>query len=456
MALQPKENAVDTETVCTEKTSKSPPTIKRKAKSNQDNQSLSQYAEGRLKDSVEAVMAIACHDFDYKAKITDLGDGFDGLNTGLNMLGEELKSSTVSRTYLNDIFDSMTDMLIVTDDSGSIKSINRASRENLGLSEEELLEKSVTEIIHFKDAELTNLDPDGVKNLVIEYGSLVGEAIMIAKFGNTLSVEVSISSMSSEGGIVYMAKDISERIRAERKQNKLLRNLQKTNNELKQFAYILSHDIKAPLRGISTLSRWIHDDNIDKVNKESAKNLELLISRTARLFNFIEGVFKYSKVGREKAGNAEVDLSVAIPEVIDSLELPESVKVSIKAELPTILAAKVHMTQLFQNLITNAVKHANRTDVEVHIGYADHPDYWQFNVSDNGPGIPEKHHKRIFKMFQTLVPRDTLESTGIGLNIVKKIVDIYGGNIRLESSPQKGSNFIFTISKQEDQHQILS
>jgi signal transduction histidine kinase len=229
------------------------------------------------------------------------------------------------------------------------------------------------------------------------------------------------------------------------------RKLEDANQELRDFAHIVSHDLKAPLRGIRTVCDWILTDSADKLGKEGKEQMNLLLSRVERMHNLIGGVLQYSKVGCMEEKKELIDLNEIISEVIDMIGFPENIKLSIEEELPVIECGQIKIMQVFGNLLGNAVKHMDKPQGHVIISYVEEDGFWKFSIADNGPGIEEKHFERIFRMFQTLKPRDKFESTGIGLTVVKKIVESYGGRIWVESKLGEGSVFYFTFPKQETQ-----
>ncbi len=241
--------------------------------------------------------------------------------------------------------------------------------------------------------------------------------------------------------------EIAEREKAERKQEELLHELESVNQELKDFAYIASHDLKAPLRAIKTLAEWISTDYADKLDQDGQEQLRLLGQRVDRMHNLIEGILQYSRVGRVKEKLVEVNLGTLVPEIIDMVAPPDNISVTIESELPTIWCEETRITQVFQNLLSNAIKYMDKPEGAVKIGCTEQDNFWKFSVADNGPGIEQKHFERIFKIFQTLSARDEFESTGIGLTVIKKIVELYGGRIWLESEIGKGTTFFFTLPK---------
>jgi len=221
--------------------------------------------------------------------------------------------------------------------------------------------------------------------------------------------------------------------------------LQRSNQELNDFAYVVSHDLKAPLRGISSLASWIFEDYEDKLDEEGKDNLVLLQKRTARMQSLIEGILEYSRIGRIKEEDEEVDLNLLLSEIVDILDPPKSIKIEVQEGLPKLKAEKTRIEQLFQNLISNSIKYIDKKEGIISIGAISVDNSWQFCVSDNGPGIDEKYFEKIFQLFQTLQSQDSFESTGVGLALVKKIVKMYGGKIWVKSEIGEGSEFYFTF-----------
>ena len=243
--------------------------------------------------------------------------------------------------------------------------------------------------------------------------------------------------------------DITNRKKAEQRQAQLLEQVENANRELKDFAYVVSHDLKAPLRGIKTLADWISTDYADKLDEDGRDQISLLSSRVNRMHNLIEGILQYSRVGRVKEEKALVSLNELVPNIIDTLAPPESIAITIENELPVIECEQTRIIQVFQNLLSNAIKYMDKPHGQIKIDYVEENGFWTFSVTDNGPGIEEKYFEKIFQMFQTLSPRDEFESTGVGLTLVKKIVDLHGGKIWLESKVGEGSTFFFTLPKSE-------
>ncbi|MEA3324493.1 MAG: ATP-binding protein [Euryarchaeota archaeon] len=243
----------------------------------------------------------------------------------------------------------------------------------------------------------------------------------------------------------------AERVQEEQLRLQLLDELERSNNELKDFAYIVSHDLKAPLRAITSLAEWLAADYGDKLDEGGREQLELLKNRTRRMHNLIESILTYSRIGRLEEEKEEVDLNTLVSEVIALIDPPEDITIEVVGELPTIPFERTRMEQIFQNLIGNAALYMDKPEGRITVSCSDDnggDSNWKFSVADNGPGIDEKYYKKIFQMFQTLRPREEIESTGVGLTIVRKIVRMHGGEITVESKLGEGSTFHFTIPKE--------
>jgi len=216
--------------------------------------------------------------------------------------------------------------------------------------------------------------------------------------------------------------------------------------ELDQFAYVASHDLKAPLRGIGSLAQWIQDDIGERLTGDSAEHMRLLQGRVRRMQALIDGVLAYSRAGRMLTTPEPVDSGALVREAIELLAPPAEVRVQLAPRMPELRAERVPLQQVFMNLIDNAMKYAraHRPDVLIEVGWRDLEDACEFFVRDNGPGIAREYHERIWGIFQTLAPRDKVEGTGIGLSVVKKIVESRGGRVWVESEPGQGATFRFT------------
>ncbi|MEO7899378.1 MAG: ATP-binding protein [Capsulimonas sp.] len=223
--------------------------------------------------------------------------------------------------------------------------------------------------------------------------------------------------------------------------------LERRNAELDQFAYVASHDLKAPLRGIATIANWIQEDLGTQLTPEIANQLRRLSGRVSRMEGLIDGLLQYARVGRIVVQPERVDTGALVRETIDLLSAPPEFQFAIASGMPTFLTERLRLQQVFLNLIGNGVKHHHRPDGRITIGWEDLGTMSQFSVSDDGPGIEPQYHEKIFTIFQTLLARDKMENTGIGLSLVKKIVEEQWGRVTVESSPGEGTTFRFTWPK---------
>ena len=223
------------------------------------------------------------------------------------------------------------------------------------------------------------------------------------------------------------------------------------NQELNRFSHTVSHDLKAPLRGISNLAGWIQEDLPETVDAGILANLELIRSRVARMDSLIDGSLEYARVGITSASLETFSVEQLLAEIVDSLSIPDSFVVELPTELPPIRTNRVLLSQVLANLIGNAYKHHDRPGEtlrerpEGRIQVLVQPDaeMWEFSVIDDGCGIAPENQERVFDIFETLLGSDK-NNTGVGLSIVKKIVETQGGQIKLESKIDIGTTFSFT------------
>jgi signal transduction histidine kinase len=226
--------------------------------------------------------------------------------------------------------------------------------------------------------------------------------------------------------------------------------LEMANTALKDFAYVVSHDLKAPLRGIRRIAGWLCEDYADAFDEHGLEMLDLLAKRVKRMDALIDGVLTYSRIGRIENESERIEMTSVLRDTVDSLAPPDHIRVEISPSLPYIQGDKIRVVQVFQNLIDNAIVFMDKLQGIVRIECHDDSDadgYVTFCVSDNGPGIDPKHHQRIFQIFQTLTTHDDSERTGLGLTVVKKIVELHGGRVWLTSQPGQGSRFYVTFPK---------
>ncbi len=241
------------------------------------------------------------------------------------------------------------------------------------------------------------------------------------------------------------ALNLRERKKIEIKNEELLKKLEKSNQELEEYAHIVSHDLKSPLRSIAALTSWIKSDNLEAFDEASLQNFEALDLTLETMENLISDVLKYSSLSTNVSENEPVDLDSLIKKLVNVLYVPENIEIDFLNKLPIIKGDKTKFQQLFQNLIGNAIKFSDKENGFININVEDHNSFYKFTIEDNGIGIEKRDFESIFKIFQSL--KKAKNSSGIGLSIVKKIVDIYKGEVWLESEIGKGTTFFFTIKK---------
>jgi signal transduction histidine kinase len=235
-------------------------------------------------------------------------------------------------------------------------------------------------------------------------------------------------------------RDVGARERAQTLLEQTNEALARSNRDLDQFAYVASHDLKAPLRGIANLASWLEEDMDATLDDKSREHLQLLSGRVQRMEGLIDGILAYSRAGRKEDPPERVDVAALLRETIELLAPPAGVKVIIDPPLPVLRTAKVQLQQVWINLLGNAIKHGG-PEIRCR-GRREGPD-WVFSVIDNGAGIPVEYQTKVFEIFQTLAPRDRIEGAGIGLSVVKKLVETRGGRVWVESEPGSGAAFHF-------------
>lgn len=245
-----------------------------------------------------------------------------------------------------------------------------------------------------------------------------------------------------------LESEISERKETELRLQQFTKDLQRSNDELDEFAYIASHDLKAPLRAISTLSEWINEDENTTLSEESAAHFKKLQGRTNRMATLLDDLLLYSRVGREYHQNETVNVVGLIHKLADETSPNIQLELTVREDMPSVESPRVPLEQVFRNLISNAVKHHDREACKLTVDFRDRGNSFEFAVTDDGPGIDPRFHHKVFQMFETLQPRDDVEGSGMGLAVVKKIIDQYEGEIDVEPSGLgRGTTFRFTWPK---------
>ncbi len=245
----------------------------------------------------------------------------------------------------------------------------------------------------------------------------------------------------------FIDKQTKDIIDMNEQREKLLNTLEVQNQELSDYAYLVSHDLKSPLRSIDALTTWLNQE-IEESESETgnkSENLKLIRANVEKMDNLISGILNYSTINKNKSQICDLSINTILNEVLLSFSIPDHVTVNVSKNLPIINGDKFRLKQLFENLIDNAIKYIDKEKGIIDIGFTEQSGYWQFYIKDNGKGIEAPYFEKVFKPFQKL--ENNHNATGIGLSICKKIVSAYDGKIWLESQLGKGSIFYFTLKK---------
>lgn len=322
------------------------------------------------------------------------------------------------------------------------------------------------EIIHIPDVKILPddwhsvreiLEPQGIQSLVV-VPLVVNERLIgfsgfdAVRFKRTWSEE-DIRLLRVFGDLIAVSL---HRKWTEEKILKYNSTLEKINNELNRFAYIVSHDLKAPLRAINNLSEWIEEDIGDKLEGETREQFKLLRGRVRRLEDLINGILEYSRVGRIRSRVESFSVNTMTKDLVARMNFPPHVEITIQEDEISLFSEKAALEKVMAHLISNGVKYNDKETPNIRIQWIDHGKELEFVITDNGEGIHPDFHEKIFLMFQTLKARDEVESTGVGLAIVKKIVEDKGGRIWVESEVGKGSSFHFIWPKYEKKETLLN
>ena len=356
------------------------------------------------------------------------------------------------KAFADSVINSMPGLFYMFDENGRYVWWNKNLETVSGYSADELPHVHPTDF--FEDD-----DHERIKAAVAKTfrdGQVTIEAEFVSKDGTKTPYYFNGVRVEREGKryLVGLGIDITERRQAQAARERLngelqksVRELERSNRELADFAHITAHDLKAPLRGVSTLADWLIEDYGAQLDAEGLEHLHLVRRRVDRMGQLIDGILHYSEIGYGDHEVEILDTHALVEEVIEQLGPPDHIQVTIENTLPSLPAERTRLTQVFQNLISNAIKYIDKPQGEIQISAYDTDAFWEFRVTDNGPGIEAKHFAHIFQMFQTLSVVDHGNSTGLGLAVAKKIVELYGGRVWLESQMGQGTTFFFTLPK---------
>ncbi|WP_430411086.1 sensor histidine kinase [Kordia sp.] len=371
----------------------------------------------------------------------------------LYSLSEELKISNAKledivnekSSQLAGVFENIIDAYMVMDLAGNVLKMNDAASDLFGydIAHEAL---NVNSLIYPEDTAYAfeSFSELIAKGSFSNYTARVyrkNKEVRWVQINASLIYDKSKKPIAAQGII----RNITELKSLEEQKEKIRNALEKSNSELYEYAHVVSHDLKSPLRSIDALISWIKMDNEGKLDEPTLQNFKLIEETLETMENLISNILAYSSAGSETNISQEVNLNETMEDLHRLLFIPEHISINVLKKMPTIKGDPTKLQQLFQNLLSNAIKFSNKDKGIVEIDVVEEASFYQFSIKDNGIGIEKKFHDRIFKIFHSL--NKSKESTGIGLSIVKKIVDLYEGTIWLESELGKGTTFFFTIKK---------
>jgi PAS domain S-box-containing protein len=368
-----------------------------------------------------------------------------------------------SANRLKAVVDTVLDGLITIDRTGTIQTFNAAAERIFGHRAADVIGQNVKMLMpdpyHSEhDGYIANYLRTGERKVIGIGREVTGRR----KDGSTFPMELGINdfSIGGERAFVGTVRDISERKKAEASVMSYTHALERSNKDLDDFAYIASHDLKEPLRGLFNNARFLQEDYEDKLDQAGVARLKRLGYLCQRMEQLINDLLYFSRLGRHELAIQPLDLSVMIRDIELTLETTlteNNAKISTSHRLPTIVCDKTRMTEAFRNLITNAVKYNNSPQKMIEIGFIERgrtksgKEAQILFVRDNGMGIAEEFHDEIFRIFKRLNPEeDGKKGTGVGLTFVRKIIERHGGEIWLDSKIGEGTTFYFTIKQGVD------
>ena len=355
------------------------------------------------------------------------------------------KSLEAQKQKYYNIIANMNLGMVELNNNDEILMVNQSFEKMSGYTEAEVIGKNARMLFSAEDDDVLKEErekrKDGISNSY--------EFKAICKKGKTRHWLVSgAPNYNIDGeviGSIGIHLDVTDTKSLELQKEKLLEKLEKSNDELQEYAHIVSHDLKSPLRSINALVSWLKEDNKGVLDDASLQNFALIDSTLEKMEQLITDVLNYSSVGADNTIKADVDLNSMVNELVSMLYIPDHIEVKSLNILPNIKGDKTKLQQVFQNLISNSVKFIDKKCGSITIDVEDLKSHYKFSIKDNGIGIEKKYHDKIFKIFHSL--KKSKDSSGIGLSIVKKIIDLHEGEIWLESEPNVGTTFYFTLKK---------
>ncbi len=338
-------------------------------------------------------------------------------------------------------FELSLDLLCIAGLDGYFKQVNPAFTSTLGYSREELLSRSFLDFVHADDRRKTIRE---IEKLTRGLPVVDFQNRYMTADGRYLWLAWRAAPLTGRGKVYAVARDITQTMQDRETMARQAAELARSNAELEQFAYVASHDLRAPLRNIENLAEWIEEELGPSVDAKISGYLEQLRGRVRRMEALTEDLLAYSRVGREEGEAVPVDTRALVNDLAELLAPPPGFRIEAGPDMPTIRSPRAPVEQVFRNLISNAIKHHDRQDGRVEVRARRKGRFWEFSVADDGPGVPAEFRQKAFMMFQKLKSRDEVEGNGMGLALVKRIIESRGGRIRMQPGPARGATFVFT------------
>ena len=378
--------------------------------------------------------------------------GYRGIDRDITEHKQEEEEIRRAAQEWKTTFASITDMVSIHDKDGKLLRVNKAFANAFGTEPEEFIGKACYEVVHGTKKPW----PECPMKQMLETKKPVVAEFFEPRLG--IYLEVSGSPILNEEGefvaFVHVTKDITERKRMEEELKQTLAELERSNAELEEFAYVASHDLQEPLRMVASYLQLIERRYKNRLDKDADEFIAFAVDGATRMQKMINKVLLYSRIGKQSKPLRPIDCEDILDQVVANLatSIQESGVIVTRDPLPTVMANDALLIELLQNLIGNAVKFCGKKLPGVHVKAEKKGSDWVFSVRDNGIGVDPRHAERIFQIFQRLHGRNKYPGTGIGLAVCKKIVERFGGRIWVESETGKGSTFYFTIPIEENKN----
>lgn len=362
--------------------------------------------------------------------------------------------------------------IIVTDTKGIIKSFNKDAEKLLQYKANEVIEKENFIIFHDKEelrkrskylSKKVHKHIEGFETIIIyndSNGLVNTEWTFIQKTGSKILVELNVSIVNNENsditGYICSIKNLNNKLSTESQLKNEIHSLYKNlndkskevlllNSELRTVTYNLSHSIKTPLHGINQISQWLKEDYKDSIGSDARELLNMLIYRVEKLNAIIDNLLEYTDIKVKLEKLSKLDLNYVLKNLINFLNVPQNIEINIARNMPHLKIEKKYIESIFTNLIENSIKFMDKEKGRIEVGFVELNKEYMFFVRDNGPGIEEKYFEKIFTMFHSINNNESIENLGVGLALTKKIVELHGGTIHIESKIKEGTTVFFTL-----------